>query len=394
MKYEIIKQQHISKSSFSTKCVIICACIILTVSLNLTFFFRRIRSDVVGISEPLTKFAEAPPFNPVDRSSLSPHGRFVTLGSQDAWSNYVSVEFFHLFRTLRHAYGWGFVEGGSWKEVADSSFARFGHAPDILLLVEHYSVADWGPRDPRLQNTIIWGLSDDLHWHNPKQEQSKLAGLAAVDAIVACYAPLLDHFYPTLSDLAPRMHLPHAASALFLLPLNSNPTPRVLIAGASSLPWYPHRAAALSRAAAGDRRFAALPHPGYEARAGHPSLGKAFADMLRSHLAVLTDGSILNYTVGKVFEIPATGALLLVNAQLERFLLPLGFVAGMHYVSYTEISMDAVVDWVLRASNREAVDRIRAQGQALVWARHTVNHRAASLDTAALSRWPTHNANK
>lgn len=88
--------------------------------------------------------------------------------------------------------------------------------------------------------------------------------------------------------------------------------------------------------------------------------------------------------MAKVFEIPAAGCLLLLNAEMVPIVARLGFMPLVHYVPYTASTLDSVVNAVLDPVNADAVDTVRRQGQALVWARHTVSHRAAVLHAAAL----------
>lgn len=85
----------------------------------------------------------------------------------------------------------------------------------------------------------------------------------------------------------------------------------------------------------------------------------------------------------QIFEIPATGTLLLLNAGMSDIIRPLGFVPHVHYVPYTADDVDAVADAVLDPANRAAMDAIRRQGQELVLARHTSTHRAAEIDVLA-----------
>lgn len=316
--------------------------------------------------------------------------RFVMLGDQEAWGGYVSKEFHEFFRVLKSAYNWGYIEGGSWTEVADN-LAATGTVPAVLLLVERWDIVSWGQRDARIVQggTLVWMFADDLHWLSEEQRENKEALIRSgiVDTFVGCYMDLLDNMFPGARKI-PRVHLPHAASAHFLLPLNPSPAPQVLLAGAAGLPWYPYRALVAEKIANGDARFVQLGHPGYspeELAAQGARVGTTFADILHGYLAAITDGSILNYTVAKVFEIPATGALLLVNQELSPHLAQLGMYAGVHFFEYSRDTLDGVVDWVLDAAHRPAVDKVRAQGQAIVWARHTVYHRAASLDAAAIS---------
>lgn len=313
-------------------------------------------------------------------------GRIVVYGSQEAWGGYVSGEFFALFRTLRHLYAWEFLDASaaSWTEL-EALLLRDGRAaPDLLVFMESWELATWGARDARLPS--VWVMTNDLHWFDEETRVRKSFVLkTCASAIVGPYVHLLRGFFPEVPVATTLIPLPHAASAQFLLPLNPDPLAVVLLAGAVS-EYYPYRALVAAKIAAGDARFTQLPHPGWgdlSSVRDSPAVGPNFATSLRAHLAVITDGLVFNYTVAKLFEVPACGALLLVNTELVPALADLGMHAGTHYVAYSRATLDAVVDWVLLPSSRPAVDAIRAQGQALVWARHTVFHRAAALDAAA-----------
>jgi hypothetical protein len=328
----------------------------------------------------------------------SGRGRFVVVGSQEGWASYVSVEYFQFFRTLRHAYAWEFVDGDSWRELADNLLRDGRSAPAALLFMESWQIASWGSIDSRFRagGTSMWFFVDDLHWFNEEVHARKSFVLANVaDVIVGSYMHLLPSMYPEAAS-KPRVHSPHAVTSLFMLPLNEAPKLRVLLAGAVSQ-WYPYRTHVHSKIEAGDLRFDELPHPGYHANLSAmrdaPNVGSNFAASLNNYLAVLTDGLVFNYTVAKAFEIPACGALMLANSELVPVLADLGLHAGTHFLAYSLESLDAVVDWVLSPANRAAVDAIRAEGQALVWARHTVYHRAAALDTAVRLLTQTYRTN-
>lgn len=317
--------------------------------------------------------------------------RLAIYGSQDGWASYVSVQYFHLFRLLQHAYGWVTVphQGapGSWDALGRGVVAALGgHAPDVLLLMEDYgalSSLTGSKADSPLARTQVWMFTNDLHWREPSVRALKAAGLAAADLMLGPYAYQLDHFYPELAGL-PRFWVPHGASSLYQLPLrpHSAVAQRVFLSGASYRDHYPYRAIVADKISAGDARFEQQEHPGYN-NPDPETLGARFAARLNSYLACVTDGLIYNYTVAKMLELPAAGCLLLVNGEMAPILAQLGFVAGTHYLAYTAASLDAVVDAVLDPANAAAVDALRAQGQALVWARHTVAHRAAAVHERA-----------
>lgn len=96
--------------------------------------------------------------------------------------------------------------------------------------------------------------------------------------------------------------------------------------------------------------------------------------------------ALLLWTVRRhlqIFEIPASGSLLLLNAEMVPIVSQLGFFDGVHYVSYTADSLHSVIDAVLDPKRRAAVDVIRRQGQELVLARHMTSHRAAAIAALA-----------
>jgi hypothetical protein len=190
----------------------------------------------------------------------------------------------------------------------------------------------------------------------------------------------------------------------------------VFLSGAANLPYYPYRNLVKQKILTGDERFVMQTHPGYGLPLHNISaaVGCAYADRVNDHLAAITDGSTLNYAIAKVswvrshhvesafssvggfipgvgtrsfyvqvFEIPATGALLLLNQEMVPIVHEFGFQPYVHFVPYTAETLDAVVDSILDASNRARVDSIRQQGQQLVWSRHLSLHRAAAIDALA-----------
>lgn len=325
-------------------------------------------------------------------NAYSGRKRIVVVGAQEWWGAYVSVEYFNIFRIMRHVYAWEFLEGrdeggDSWTTLADTLLLDGRPPPAILFFMEAWHIANWGPIDTRLAETSLWMFADDLHWKSEDEHRRKSSVLAdLVHVIAGAYMHLIPSMFPEASS-KPRVHIPHAITTLFMLPLNVDPAPRVLLAGAVPRMYYPYRAHVWDKIQGGDTRFEVLPHPGYgtnlTAIKSAPNVGANFANSLNKYLAVITDGLIYNYSVAKMFEVPACGALLLVNSEVIPVLTDIGMHVGTHYLAYTLQSLDDVVDWVLSPLNRKEVDTIRAEGQALVWARHTVYHRAASLDTAA-----------
>ena len=298
-----------------------------------------------------------------------------------------------------------------WEELLTRSLKERGRAPDVVLFRESLEIMAEFSNFRRSKEgfafakTQVWVMLDDSHWHGRSKGEAtahhlaRSQNLAKADVIVATYAYTLPKYYPNLNPSS-IMWLPHAASPEFVLSLNPHPRVAAFIAGTLSK-WYPLRqqAAALAR-----RRpdIVVHTHPGdFPAKEGGPLHGqglytkfpalrnkaaRVLAREFNSHLACIVDGLALWHTIAKVFEISASGCLLILDDGLIGPLSWLGFTTGVHYVPFNASSLEHVIDSVLNPSRRTAVDEIRRNGQALVLTRHLVFHRACVLHEAALAR--------
>ena len=374
-----------------------------------------VRPQSAGISSETTLQVQTEPSADGARA-LGLQPLLAMFGDQFVWSTYVSQQYFHLFRYLQRVYGWAVVEveqprclapGLSWVEFGDCIVRSLGgRAPDVLLFVESFGelAGLTGNRsESSLVDTQLWLFMNDLHHIYPEQRRVKAGAITAVDVVLGPYMYLLDHFFAVEAAEKRREWIPHAATSLFQLPLlpstksrssaGVNRTSRrgldhaVLLSGSTSALWYPYRSAVEQMVLNGDRRFVQHRHPGYEGRYDPAAVGRGYARILNRHVACITDGLIFNYSVAKMFELPAAGCLLLVNDEISPVLGQLGFQPFIHYVPYTLSSLNATVDAVLDPANAASVDAIRAQGQALVWARHTVQERAAVMHRLAVTTY-------
>ena len=329
-----------------------------------------------------------------DNHSLISNKIYAIYGSQRGWANYVSEEYFHLFSHLKTTYQWREVSlpsaPESWATLAERCQTELGGIPSVLLFMESYDALNSisGNRLD-LSKTSIWLFIDDIHSFTPEQRALKLSAIKKVDAVIGAYMYNLNYYFPEVLGL-PRLWVPHAASGIFQLPMKDgrNVNRSVLLSGAVN-EWYPYRRLVLDKILRGDERFSLHRHPGYGPRKDDASIGRSYASLLNSYLACITDGLVFNYTIAKIFELPAAGCLLLVNSEITSHLSPLGFLPGVHYIPYSRDSLETTVDAVLDEKNIEAVDSIRRQAQHLVWSRHTVTHRATTIHEFA-SNWPRH----
>ena len=301
------------------------------------------------------------------------------------WGRYAVKHFLHTANALK-ARGWReYVPlSDNPRDSAETMERRmqdeFGaRPPDVLLFLQDYDILD-PARYPRrfLASTSYLCLFDDtVRGGFPAHH---LAGLRAATLLLPTYQYLVAPRNPSLAGV-PAFWLPHSALPAFELPFNPRPAPLVLLVGAT-MDGYPLRQAVAGRIAGGDARFAQYAHPGWQPGASLQHV-RDFAGAVGAHLACILDGSVNNFAVAKVFEVPAAGALLLMSDDVADALAALGLLPGRHYLPYNSSSLDAVVDWVLAAENRGAVDAMRAQGQALAHALHGTRSRIAALEAVA-----------
>jgi hypothetical protein len=311
------------------------------------------------------------------------------------WKNYVSKQYYFFLRTLQNVFGWrSFSPHGiqPTREELDQIMLRtYGRLPDAILfwetydsmvnmttLMEHEAV---GQR-PRSKYIVF---ANDLHAFDEASKKAKTHAFAVADVVTGPYMYALRSFVPAEQKLPTRLLLPHAAPPLVVMQPNMHPIPKILLVGASSVEYYPYRRMVADMYERGDERLSVVAHPGYEHNDRFRSLtGHNYGRLLSSYVAVVTDGTIHEYAVAKMIEVPAAGSLLLVNAEMIPHLSLLGFTAGEHFYAYTNETMSEVFDFVLNPANAAQITNVRLAAHALVQLRHTTTVRAAEFHSAIM----------
>lgn len=158
--------------------------------------------------------------------------------------------------------------------------------------------------------------------------QEKLEAFQLPDVVImSTYAGQAAQLYPEI-DTRKWIWVPHAASRRFIQPsINTTATLQsILLTGATSPLWYPHRAAASKLGGS----ITQIVHPGYQ-KSPKEEQKKIMTRMVQFGIG-LTDGSSLQYAVAKIFEIPATGQLLLLNDDMEPYMRNLCFVFTLYWM--------------------------------------------------------------
>jgi Glycosyl transferases group 1 len=310
----------------------------------------------------------------------------LVIAPKSALGCYISREFFFIIETLEQRFSWRHLE--SCELAYDSRSLRtifldkLGEIPDVILFWEQFDTFVHRGRELcRLESQIgVW--VDDIHSFNEAVRLNRAAAFVVADKILATYANRFDEFYPYIRKGSNLVWLPHAASADFVLPLNMHPEPAVFLSGAMTS-HYPMRRQMQALYEKGRLPIVLFEHPGYHCEYEHGNddrIGSCYAKRVGRHLAAFTDGLIYGYLVAKFFEIPATGYLLLAEKKMADALASQGFTEGVHYISIAPESLAQSIEQTLDGRNREAIDKIRRQGQQLILERHLVEHRAQQID--------------
>lgn len=305
-----------------------------------------------------------------------------------ALSRYVSREFYYTMTELIATYGWKQIDTQDlWSQpgsLASRLQRHLGEMPSVILFWEGYGFLISVLSELRELRPLTCISADDLHWTSDSMRSQKLVSYLSSDIILAAYEPVFDRFYPGLRRTKKIVWAPHAASPDFILPINEDPWTAVLLSG-NIHHVYPLREKMRKLYESGNYRIDFLEHPGYRCEydyENNSAVGRGYARDIHSRLCGFTCSSKHNYTVAKLFEIPATGSLLLADASVSQPLLKLGFVEYKHYVPVHGDRLEAGIEFVLDPANRAIVDTIRRAGQELVLGRHTTRDRARLIDEA------------
>lgn len=112
-------------------------------------------------------------------------------------------------------------------------------------------------------------------------------------------------------------------------------------------------------------------------------LGHDYIKHLNKYLCCFTccANKCLPYIIGKFFEIPSSGSLLLAYDEFVKDELKnLGFIDGENYISCTLINMEEKIAYILDPFNLEKINEIKKNGYQFVWKYHKQIDRLKYVD--------------
>jgi len=189
------------------------------------------------------------------------------------------------------------------------------------------------------------------------------------DVILTCFWTPFKEKWPEFVHKA--IHVPYFFSPhnrYCSLPFNDSPTKRCLLTGAGG-GVYPIRA---KLGSSPGRHVDVVDHPGYRKPIENTRrcVEDDYAKKLNKYLMGIATSSIFEYVVGKYFEIPATGSLLLCNEVPDLKLI--GFKPNRHYVQITIDNVYDVIEDVV--NNPDDYTEIRKQGMDFVRKNHSIKN--------------------
>lgn len=333
---------------------------------------------------------------------------FAIWSNQTFFKDYISDEFYELWKRLEDIHGWRQVgdfnpENRRWlvNDTITSYYNRyFNKIPDLILFVESYEKLTLHAKAPDWKSIRYrWLFIDDVHYFHHKDFVMRKNAMLSVEHVIGAYSYKIDVEYPIANSSATnewssyhRTWLPHSASSSFLVKYNRKPKKKILLAGAIDR-FYPYRQIVFQmyKNMSGNRNnyIEYHPHPSYAAltRETRSSARRGFARIINRYFAVITDSSIKNYVIAKIFEIPAAGALLLLNSEVIPVLARLNWFENVHYVAYNKSNLEAVLLNVLSEKLFDKYEKIRWNGHQAALAFHTTSRRALFLHNLAMNTY-------
>ncbi|RLN74775.1 hypothetical protein BBJ28_00022536 [Nothophytophthora sp. Chile5] len=314
------------------------------------------------------------------------------VGCTANWRGYVLRSFLSLFEELKTDHGWEDLDTSVDPTSTIYKMDR-KKAPSVLLfclnsfyypmalLQEHSKYF----RELRALGTVIAVWNDDLHYYdqfNPITLRDQI--FTNVDVLVGTYTYFMDDYFASVTrsvsarDLPLTVWLPHSSGPDFVsASFNEHPINKILLSGKLGSNWYPlrHWLGGFQQTHRGVMDV--YQHSGYYVADNQSAI---YASYLRAYRAGITTTLIFQYVIAKIFEIPSTGALLVMNRDMAPLLAALGMHEGQHFVGFDRRDPEAAIWWVSDPRNWPEIDRIRLAGMQLVREMHQVTDRVRALE--------------
>jgi len=249
---------------------------------------------------------------------------------------------------------------------------KFGKKPKNIILFGKFELVSNFDLDNVSFNTIL--IIDDIHHSNRiKQIQKKAFNKSKI--ILSTYSYLFEKYFGLNYKYSSFLH----ASA-YQTEYDENPIKKILIVGHLNKNIYPYRYLLGQIAKTNDNIVIVNPPKYLEETGNNNNCGVMFAKLVNSYICTFCDESIRNYLLGKFFEIPSYGSLLLAfNNNTKNEMKQHGFIEDVNYISCNEINLMEKINFILDEQNINCINQIRYNGYMFANKEHTFINRAQQL---------------
>ena len=261
--------------------------------------------------------------------------------------DYIMQEPYVFIKTLEK-YGWNSIPLGK------VNYEYLNNAVVLFVTYDNVNIAKFKSN----KNKIIYKV-DDLF---PMTETRRKC-IEVADLIIGPYQYHFEKLFTKNS-----LWIPYSAIPTFYseIEFNSSPINKIFVSGALA-ECYPLRNY-ISTNSNYEELIEKLPHPGYNASGS--TVNKIYYKNISRYICGFCDASSYQYIMGKIFEIPSVGSLLLVEDTLKTQLNILGFVDMKTCIMCNKENLLEKINWILDIENRIFVDNIRKSGMELVRLKH------------------------
>ncbi|CAF0889854.1 unnamed protein product [Adineta ricciae] len=263
---------------------------------------------------------------------------------------------------------------------------------DVNLVLWHEVSEYWKSVFENFKVRLV-AFIDDLHYTDKSYYRSRQYLFESfASEIFSTYAYLFHNYYSNISQNRITW-LPHAASRLSYHSINHTAANILFVSGANIYEWYPCRARAFALCLHKLKHLVkCLRHPGYGAKMKHGSAyhygGQRYFSYMQQYVFGFGTCQSVNYAIAKLFELPANGLALVTTNDLVPILERLHLYHNEHFLTVDCTSLHVLKNEIERLQNLSNVnvEKIRKQGQNVIFERHMTEHRAQLLHVRLLAQ--------
>jgi len=275
--------------------------------------------------------------------------------------------------------GWEIMNFKTFLSIKTDDFTKYliDENIKVILCFNNYGNFINECKEFLLKNNIyILIYSNDLHCKNNIINSKKFnlnKMIHDLDNIYIC----ANYYYCYLQfyniDLKRIIKYPAFVDEDYYVNFNSNPINKILLSGTKTKE-YPARKK-LNAISGYNNNIDVIKNTIY--------LGHDFIKYLNKYLCCFTCclNKSIPYIIGKFFEIPSSGSLLLAYDEFVKDeLINLGFIDGVNYISCSLNNIEDKIEYILNPDNLKKINEIRKNGYEFVWKYHTQSDRLKYID--------------